>query len=110
VKIWPIAIAAVSAVLLIGCAPETQLAPVHEDPARSGSASAHEGIPRAGSAPVRIGVVLNALDNPFWLAIYEGAGAAAAQRGVLAIFRAVTSNADLAGQAAQLRALVAAPT
>jgi ribose transport system substrate-binding protein len=108
VKIWPIAIAVVSAILLIGCAPETQLAPVHEDPARSGSASAHEGVPPAGSAPVRIGVVLNALDNPFWLAIYEGAGVAAAQRGVPASFRAVTSNADLADQAAQLRALVAA--
>ena len=107
-KMWPIAIAVVSTVLLIGCAAETQPGPVHEDPARSGPASAHQGVLRAGPAPVRIGVVLNALDNPFWLAIYEGAETEAVQRGVPANIRAVTSNADLAGQAAQLRALVAA--
>jgi ribose transport system substrate-binding protein len=59
-------------------------------------------------APVKIGVVLNGLDNPFWLAIYEGARAEAARRGVSATFRAVASNADLDGQAGQLRALVAA--
>src|ERR1700761_8442115 len=105
---WPIAIAVVSTVLLIGCAAETQPGPVHEDPARSGPASAHQGVLRAGPAPARIGVVLNALDNPFWLAIYEGAETEAVQRGVPANIRAVTSNADLAGQAAQLRALVAA--
>jgi ribose transport system substrate-binding protein len=55
-----------------------------------------------------MGIVLNALDNPFWVAIYEGARAEAARLGVRATFRAVTSNADLAGQAAQVRALVAA--
>jgi ABC-type sugar transport system substrate-binding protein len=55
-----------------------------------------------------MGIVLNALDNPFWMAIYEGARAEAVRRGLRATFRAVTSNADLAGQAAQVRALVPA--
>jgi ribose transport system substrate-binding protein len=55
-----------------------------------------------------MGVVLNALDNPFFVAIYEGTRAQATRLGVRATVRAVTSNADLAGQAAQVRALVAA--
>jgi ABC-type sugar transport system substrate-binding protein len=54
-----------------------------------------------------MGVVLNALDNPFFVAIYEGARAEATQLQVGATVRAVPSNADLAGQAAQVRALVA---
>jgi ribose transport system substrate-binding protein len=54
-----------------------------------------------------MGVVLNALDNPFWVAIYEGARARARRLEVRATVRAVASNADLAGQAAQVRALVA---
>jgi ribose transport system substrate-binding protein len=55
-----------------------------------------------------MGVVLNALDNPFFVAIYEGTRAHARRLGLSATVRAVTTNADLAGQAAQLRALVAA--
>jgi ribose transport system substrate-binding protein len=55
-----------------------------------------------------MGIVLNALDNPFFVAIYEGARAHAGRLGLPATVRAVTTNADLAGQAAQVRALVAA--
>jgi ABC-type sugar transport system substrate-binding protein len=84
VKKWPIAAAAVSAVVLAG------------------------GAVGAEPAPVRTGVVLNALDNPFFLAIYEGTRAQARRLDVHATVRAVTSNADLDGQAAQVRALVAA--
>jgi ABC-type sugar transport system substrate-binding protein len=83
VKVWPIAMAAVSALLLAGGA-------VGAEPAR-----------------VRTGVVLNALDNPFFLAIYEGSRAEASRLDVRATVRSVTSNADLTGQAAQVRALVA---
>ena len=54
-----------------------------------------------------MGVVLNALDNPFFVAIYEGARAEASRLEVRATVRSVTSNADLTGQAAQVRALVA---
>jgi len=129
-KKWPIATAAVSAALFVAGAvlvpPESrrgaQTRRAERQPPRPArlpltlveSAAAAESRPvyeaaaRADAAPVRIGVVLNALDNPFWVAIYEGARAEAARRGVRATFRAVTSNADLAGQAAQLRALVAA--
>ena len=80
-KIWPIATAAVAATLLAA------------------------GTTGAEAAPVRMGVVLNALDNPFFLAIYEGTRAQARQLGVSATVRSVTSNADLEGQAAQVRAL-----
>jgi ABC-type sugar transport system substrate-binding protein len=82
-KIWPIATAAVSAALLAG------------------------GDVGAKADPVRVGVVLNALDNPFFVAIYEGARAEATRLEVRATVRSVTSNADLAGQAAQVRALAA---
>jgi ABC-type sugar transport system substrate-binding protein len=81
VKIWPIATAAVAAALFGGDAVAAQ------------------------PTPVRMGVVLNALDNPFFLAIYEGTRAEARQLGVSATVRSVTSNADLEGQAAQVRAL-----
>jgi len=54
-----------------------------------------------------MGVVLNALDNPFFVAIYEGARAEASRLEVRATVRSVTSNADLTGQAAQVRAVVA---
>jgi ABC-type sugar transport system substrate-binding protein len=92
VKIWPIATAAVSAVLLAGGAIGAEQAPVRA----------------VGGEPpsVRMGVVLNALDNPFFVAIYEGARAEARRLDVRAPVRSVTSNADLAGQAAQVRALV----
>jgi ABC-type sugar transport system substrate-binding protein len=93
VRIWPIATAAVSAVLVVGAA-------VGAEPAPDRPAS-------ADGAPVRMGVVLNALDNPFFVAIYEGERAEARRLEVRATVRSVTSNADLAGQAAQVRALVA---
>jgi ribose transport system substrate-binding protein len=55
-----------------------------------------------------MGVVLNALDNPFFVAMYEGTRARARRLGVSVTVRAVPTNADLVGQAAQVRALVAA--
>jgi len=84
VKPWSIAIAAVSAVLLFG------------------------GVAGARPAPVRIGVVLNALDNPFFVTIFEGVRTETNRRGARASIRAAASNADLAGQAAHVRSLVGA--
>jgi ABC-type sugar transport system substrate-binding protein len=95
VKTWPIATAAVSVVLLVGGALGAERTPVRERAAG------------AQPAPVRMGVVLNALDNPFFVAIYEGGRAEARRREVRATFRSVTSNAEDAAQAAQVRALVA---
>jgi ABC-type sugar transport system substrate-binding protein len=95
VKHWQFAIAAVSAVLL------------------AAGAVAHEPAPgrthvvRVDPAPVRIGVILNYLDDPFFLAIYEGVTAEARRLGVRATVRSVTSNAEYTDQATQLRALVA---
>jgi ABC-type sugar transport system substrate-binding protein len=59
------------------------------------------------AAPVRIGVVLNYLDDPFFVAIYEGVRTEATRLGVPITVRSVTSNAEFADQAAQLRRLVA---
>jgi ABC-type sugar transport system substrate-binding protein len=56
---------------------------------------------------VRVGVILNYLDDPFFVAIYEGVRAEARRLGVRATVRSVTSNAELTDQAEQLRALVA---
>jgi ABC-type sugar transport system substrate-binding protein len=84
VKVWPIVIAAVSAMLLAG------------------------GVTGARPAPVRIGVVLKGLDNPFFVAMYEGVRAEAGRRGTRVSVRAARSETDLQGQAAHLRALVAA--
>jgi ABC-type sugar transport system substrate-binding protein len=96
-KTWPIATAAVSAALAAGGI-------VGAGPARVDEAAA-----RADGAPApRMGVVLNALDNPFWVALYEGVLAKARRLDVDATVRAVASNADFAGQATQVRALVAA--
>jgi ABC-type sugar transport system substrate-binding protein len=83
VKVWPIVTTAVSAILLAGTA--------------------------AGAKPdaVQMGVVLKALDNPFFVAMYEGVKAEAGRRGAHTSVRAATSNTDLAGQAALVRALVA---
>jgi ribose transport system substrate-binding protein len=61
----------------------------------------------ADPAPVRMGVVLKALDNPFFLAIYEGARAESVRLDVRATVRSVTTSLDAAGQVAQVRALVA---
>src|SRR4051812_46553893 len=84
-----IAIALVSAALLAGSAGGAQRASV------------------AAPAPVEVGVVLNALDNPFFLAIYEGARSEAGRLGAATTFRSVTSNAELEGQAAQVRKALA---
>jgi ribose transport system substrate-binding protein len=94
-KIWPIATAAVSAALLAGGAAATELA------------SVHAGTSPAARQELRMGVVLNSLDNPFFVAIYEGTRADASRLGVRATIRSVTSNAELSGQAAQVRAAVA---
>ena len=59
-----------------------------------------------GSGPTRIGVVLKGLDNPFFVALYEGARAEAGRRNVVASFRAATDVDDIAGQAARARTLV----
>lgn len=60
----------------------------------------------ARSEPVRVGVLLKGLDNPFFVALYEGARAEAGRRGVIASFRAATDVDDTAGQAARARTLV----
>ncbi|MGB9183917.1 MAG: substrate-binding domain-containing protein [Solirubrobacteraceae bacterium] len=65
---------------------------------------------RAGGAvrtPIRIGFLLKALDNPFFVAIYAGASSEAVRLNVRLTIRSVTSSNDLQGEAAQLRALVA---
>jgi ribose transport system substrate-binding protein len=95
VKIWPIATAAVSAVVLVGVALGAEHAPVGVRPVA------------ADRAPVRVGIGLKGLDNPFFVAIYEGARVKASQLGVRATVRSVPSSADVAGQAGQIRALVA---
>jgi ABC-type sugar transport system substrate-binding protein len=87
-RTWGIVIAAASAVLFAG-----------GDAGRSRAATK--------PAPVRVGVVLNYLDDPFFVAIYEGLRAEAARRGVRLTVRSVTSNAELSDQATQLRALAA---
>jgi ribose transport system substrate-binding protein len=51
-------------------------------------------------------VILKGLDNPFFVAMYEGARAEASRRHVGASFRAATNVDDSAGQAARARALV----
>jgi ABC-type sugar transport system substrate-binding protein len=61
----------------------------------------------AKPAPVRLGVVLKGLDNPFFVAMYEGVRAEAGRRAAVASVRAAMSNTDLEGQAALARALVA---
>jgi ABC-type sugar transport system substrate-binding protein len=93
VRIWPVAIATVATVLVVGCAAGEERGPVR-------------GV-AAESAPVRMGVILNYLDDPFFVAIYEGVRAEAKRLGVRATVRSVTSNAEFADQATQLRALVA---
>lgn len=62
----------------------------------------------AVGAPVRMGVVIKPLDNSFFLALYEGARAEAERRDARATFRSVGAFSDVAGQAVQLRRLIAA--
>jgi ribose transport system substrate-binding protein len=54
-----------------------------------------------------VGVVLKALDNPFFVAMFEGVRAETKRRGARASIHAATSDTDLAGQAARVRALIA---
>jgi ABC-type sugar transport system substrate-binding protein len=61
----------------------------------------------AERARVRVGVVLKALDNPFFVAMYQGLRAEAARRDVRLTVRSVGSIVDTVGQAAQARAMVA---
>jgi len=72
-----------------------------------GSESASSSAAGSQSGSVRVGVILNYLDDPFFVAIYEGVRAEAARLGVQATVRSITSNSEFADQAAQLRALVA---
>jgi ABC-type sugar transport system substrate-binding protein len=60
----------------------------------------------ASSRPVRIGVIVKGLDNPFFVAMYEGARAEVSHRHVSATFRAATNLNDTAGQSRRARALV----
>jgi ribose transport system substrate-binding protein len=60
----------------------------------------------ASSRSVRVGVVLKGLDNPFFVAMYEGARAEVGRRHVIATFRAATNVTDFGGQAARARELV----
>jgi ABC-type sugar transport system substrate-binding protein len=103
VKTRPIAIAVVSAVLLAGGGGGAEHV-------ASTSGMTELAAVRAGGAkhaPVKIGLVLKALDNPFFVAIYAGASNEATRLNVRLTVRSVTSSDDLTGQAAQLRALVA---
>jgi len=55
----------------------------------------------------RVGVVLDGLDNPYFVAMYQGVKDEATQQGVPVTFRAPQSHSDLAGQTAEIRAIVA---
>ena len=63
----------------------------------------------AGGAgqPLQLGVVLNGLDNPYFVAMYQGVKDEAAQRDVPVSFKAPQSHSDLAGQTAEVRAILA---
>jgi ABC-type sugar transport system substrate-binding protein len=102
-KVSAIATAAVPVVLLLGVGAAAERAPVRA------TGSERVSVRAAGSerAPVRIGVILNYLDDPFFVALYEGVRAETRRLGVRATVRSVTSNAEFADQATQLRALVA---
>jgi ABC-type sugar transport system substrate-binding protein len=98
VKTSAVAAAAVSAVLLAGVAGGA-------DRTRSVTPAAKP--PGVEHAPVRVGLVLKALDNPFFVAMYQGARDEATRLNVRLTVRSVPSSDDLAGQAAQLRAALA---
>ena len=74
------------------------------------SAGASPGVAEASAtsirASVRVGVVLKGLDNPFFVAMYEGARGEVGRRHVVADFRAATDVDDARGQAARTRTLV----
>jgi ABC-type sugar transport system substrate-binding protein len=91
-RIWAIATVAIAAALLAG--------------GTRGADRPRERAGRPEPTPIRIGAVLNHLDDPFFVAIYEGLRVEAGRIGARLTVRSVTSNAELAGQGAQLRALV----
>jgi ABC-type sugar transport system substrate-binding protein len=91
-KAWPIATAAVATAVIAGTALGSAVTPVPTVPE----------LPRA-----RMGVVLNSLVNSFFVAIYQGVRAGAAQLELDVPVRSVTSNTAVDDQAAQVRALVA---
>jgi ribose transport system substrate-binding protein len=57
-----------------------------------------------------VGIVLKGLDNPFFVAMYEGARAEVSRRHVVAAFHAATNVDDAAGQAKRARTLVRSGT
>jgi ABC-type sugar transport system substrate-binding protein len=79
-KVWTIATAAVSAVLLVGVVAGAERAPVRA----AGSERASARAVGSERAPVRIGVILNYLDDPFFVALYEGVTAETRRLGVRA--------------------------
>jgi ribose transport system substrate-binding protein len=95
VKLWPVAVvvAAVAAVLVVRGSVAAEPAPVRAAAAQR--------------APVGVGVVLKSLDNPFFVAMYQGVRAEARRLEVDATVRSVSRSDDLAGEAAQVRTLVA---
>jgi ribose transport system substrate-binding protein len=101
-RTWPIATAAVSAVLLAGAtggADRVALVAASSKPTPTRA--------RTGRHPLRVGVVLKALDNPFFVAMYQGARAEATRLNVRLTVRSVPNSGDLAPQAAQMRAALA---
>jgi ABC-type sugar transport system substrate-binding protein len=105
VKIWPIAPVAISAVLLAGAALGAAPEPAQQPAVNADPVLVQERV-RADPDPVRIGVALNYLDDPFFVAIYEGVRSEARRLGVRLVVRSVTSNAEEADQATQLRTLL----
>ncbi|HUL84097.1 MAG TPA: substrate-binding domain-containing protein [Actinomycetota bacterium] len=65
--------------------------------------SGHSGARR----PPQLGVVLNGLDNPYFVAMYQGVKDEAARRDVPVSFKAPQSHSDVAGQTAEVRAILA---
>jgi ABC-type sugar transport system substrate-binding protein len=61
---------------------------------------------RAAPKPAHVGIVLKGLDNPFFVAMYEGARAEVTRRHVSATFRAATNVDDAKGQTARAASLV----
>ena len=61
----------------------------------------------ARQPPPHFGVVLNGLDNPYFVAMYQGVKHEAASRHVPVSFRAPQSHADVSRQVAEVRAIVA---
>ena len=60
-----------------------------------------------GNEPVRIGVMIKGLDNPFFAAMNDGVEAAAKADGADVEIQAAAGLADTSGQASKLEALIA---